>query len=173
MLATVIEHGVWLHGGPIYTSSSVAVRGLSPRAVYAHSEHRNPPCEAPHGLTPRDKPGFLLDGGVGSITLAGSLTHQLIPTPAIETPGRRRGVHRVSPNLTFLVCFILLLLGIFTLMRTGLVLSNWTPGLATGAEMARAYWVGLRFDLAISAYMAAPVIGLCFIPFTSLTDRYA
>jgi phosphoglycerol transferase MdoB-like AlkP superfamily enzyme len=84
------------------------------------------------------------------------------PPAVAARPGRQ-----VPPKVLFFVAWVLLLLVLFAALRLGLILRNRGPGDGTWGQILPAFWVGLRFDFATACYMAIPVMGLCYLPWTS------
>ncbi|MDB5297692.1 MAG: hypothetical protein JWO31_3675 [Phycisphaerales bacterium] len=87
------------------------------------------------------------------------------PSPPPSRPGRFW--RHVPANLRFFVAFLVVLLGLFSLLRLGLILRVRSPADASWGELARAFVVGLRFDLSTAAYLLLPAVVLCYVPWTA------
>src|SRR5262245_61742184 len=66
-----------------------------------------------------------------------------------------------------LLRLVVVLLGLFALLRAGLIWRNWLPGLATKGEIASSFFTGLRFDVAIACWLAVPVMIGAYLPWTT------
>jgi phosphoglycerol transferase MdoB-like AlkP superfamily enzyme len=89
-----------------------------------------------------------------------------VPTRASVEPHTRRWQGFPS-NLRFFLLLIGLTLLLFAVLRLGLVLRTRNPVEATWRQVASAFVVGMRFDLSTAAYLLAPVIALCYLPWTA------
>jgi hypothetical protein len=74
------------------------------------------------------------------------------------------GERFIAPNVRFLVMLVAMLLVVFGFLRAGLIWRTWSPDSATVGQIAWSFVTGLRFDLAISCYIAIAVAITCYIP---------
>ena len=83
----------------------------------------------------------------------------------VESPASR--TFHPSQQFYFLLRLVLVFMVLFALLRAGLILRNWSSGVATGGEIAMSFFIGMRFDLAIACYLAIPMTIATYIPWTS------
>jgi phosphoglycerol transferase MdoB-like AlkP superfamily enzyme len=88
--------------------------------------------------------------------------------PPVDSSRVRLGYGRfVSANLRLLVMVQVILVVLFALTRIGLIWRNWTPDVAPGHDLVRAFLVGLRFDFAIACYLTVAMMIWCYIPWVT------